>query len=351
MSIQCKYPNLVNDSTAMSEVSHIRAGERDGDYKVRVLLVDDQLIIVEAVRRMLARHHDIEFHFVTDPLAAHAAALRVRPTVILQDLILPGCDGFELIRTYKADETLRDVPVVVLSTKEEAKLKAHAFTVGAHDYLVKLPDELELTARIRHHSAGYISGLQRDAAYRSLRESQEELARANEELRRLAALDGLTGIANRRRFDEAVQTEWNRGRRQKSPLALLLCDVDHFKLYNDSLGHPAGDLCLKKMAAVLTGQLKRPADLAARYGGEEFALLLPDTDLAGALRVGEACRAGLEQLALPHPGAGCGFVTMSMGVACIVPGDSDNLDDLIARADAALYEAKRGGRNRVTPAG
>jgi two-component system, chemotaxis family, response regulator WspR len=133
-------------------------------------------------------------------------------------------------------------------------------------------------------------------------------------------------------------------------LSLLLCDVDHFKLYNDHLGHPAGDLCLKKAAAVLTNQLKRPADLAARYGGEEFALLLPDTDLAGALRVGEACRGSLEQLALPHPGAPCGNVTMSMGVACIVPGDGDTIENLIARADAALYEAKRGGRNRVSAA-
>jgi len=335
----------------MSVVSHIRAGERDdADYTARVLLVDDQLIIVEAVRRMLARHHDIEFHFVTDPHAAHAAALRHRPTVILQDLVMQGADGFQLIQAYQQDEALRDIPVVVLSTRDEAKLKAHAFAIGAHDYLVKLPDELELTARIRRHSAGYISRLQRDAAYRSLRASQDNLARVNEELRRLAALDGLTGIANRRRFDEAIQVEWSRGRRRTSPLALLLCDVDHFKLYNDHLGHPAGDLCLKKMAAVLTGQLKRPADLAARYGGEEFALLLPDTDLAGAVRVGEACRAGLERLALPHPGAPGGVVTMSMGVACIVPGEHDHPGELVARADAALYDAKRSGRNRVHPA-
>ena len=320
------------------------------DYKVRVLLVDDQLIIIEAVRRMLAGHPDIEFHAVTDPRAARAAALRLHPTVILQDLVMPGSDGFELIRSYQEDDALRDVPVIMLSTKEEAKLKAHAFAVGANDYLVKLPDRLELVARIRHHSAGYISARQRDAAYRSLRASQEELARANEELRKLAALDGLTGIANRRRFDEAAQAEWQRGRRHQSPLALLLCDVDHFKLYNDHLGHPAGDLCLKKAAAVLTNQLKRPADLAARYGGEEFALLLPDTDLVGALRVGEAGRVNLERLALPHPGAPCGRVTMSMGVACVVPGEDDTLEALIARADAALYEAKRGGRNRVNAA-
>ncbi len=316
-------------------------------YQVRVLLVDDQLIIVEAVRRMLAAHPDIAFHYVTDAKAAHAAALALQPTVILQDLVMPGADGFQLLAGYRAEESLREVPVVVLSTKEEARLKAHGFAVGASDYLVKLPDQLELVARIRHHSRGYISLLQRDAAYRSLRASQDELAQANLELRKLAALDGLTGIANRRRFDEAIDTEWQRARRGQAPLSLLICDVDHFKHYNDSLGHPAGDLCLKKTAAVLTGQLKRPADLAARYGGEEFAILLPETGLDGALKLAEDCRRHLEQLAQPHPAAPCGTVTMSIGVASALPSEGGSIEALIAAADGALYEAKRAGRNRV----
>ncbi len=335
--------------TAASTSSiHHRAGESDrASDQVRVLLVDDQLIIVEAVRRMLAGHPDIAFHYVTDPGAAHAAALALQPTVILQDLVMPGADGFQLIAGYRADERLADVPVVVLSTKEEAKLKAHGFAVGANDYLVKLPDRLELLARIRHHSRGYISLLQRDAALRSLRASQDELARANLELQKLAALDGLTGIANRRRFDEAIAVEWQRARRQHAPLALLLCDVDRFKNYNDSLGHPAGDLCLKKAASALTSQLKRPADLAARYGGEEFAILLPDTDLAGALKLAEDCRRHLEQLALPHPDGVGNVVTMSVGVASTSPAAGGSIEELVAAADAALYDAKRAGRNRV----
>jgi two-component system chemotaxis family response regulator WspR len=319
----------------------------ESSYQVRVLLVDDQLIIVEAVRRMLAAHPDIEFHYVTDPKAAHAAALALRPTVILQDLVMPGADGFQLIAGYRADESLREVPVMVLSTKEEARLKAHAFAVGANDYLIKLPDQLELVARIRHHSRGYIGLLQRDAAYRSLRASQDELARANQELQKLAALDGLTGIANRRRFDEAIAIEWQRARRQQGTLALLLCDVDCFKSYNDGLGHPAGDLCLKKVAAVMTEQLKRPADLAARYGGEEFAILLPETGLDGALKLAEDCRRRLEALALPHPGGVGGVVTMSIGVAVGTPTAGGSIEALVAAADAALYDAKRSGRNRV----
>jgi two-component system chemotaxis family response regulator WspR len=317
------------------------------DDKVRVLLVDDQRIIAEALRRMLAGHADIEFHAVASAADALPAALALRPSVILQDLVMPDADGFALIRAYRAEEALRDVPVIVLSTKEEASMKAQCFELGANDYLVKLPDRLELVARIRHHSAGYIRLLQRDAAYRSLRASQEALAHANEELQKLAALDGLTGIANRRRFDEAARFEWQRGRRHGAPLSLLLCDVDSFKLYNDHFGHPAGDLCLKKAAAVLTNQLKRPADLAARYGGEEFALLLPETDLEGALVLAEACRGELERLVLPHPRGASGIVTMSIGVACTVPGENRSLEDLIENADSALYAAKRGGRNRV----
>jgi len=317
------------------------------DDAVRVLLVDDQRIIVEAVRRMLAGQPDIVFNAVGDGRHALETALALRPTVILQDLVMPDADGFDLIRAYRAEEALREVPVIVLSARDEPALKAHGFAVGANDYLVKLPDQLELVARIRHHSAGYVRLLQRDAAYRSLRASQDALARANEELQKLAALDGLTGIANRRRFDEAFLLEWQRARRRGAPLSLLMCDVDSFKLYNDHFGHPAGDLCLKKAAAVLTGQLKRPADLAARYGGEEFAILLPDTDLDGALALAESCRAGLERLMLPHPRASCGLVTLSIGAACTVPGQDGTLEELIEAADAALYAAKRGGRNRV----
>ena len=157
------------------------------EYKVRVLLVDDQLIIVEAVRRMLAAHTDIEYHHVTDPRAALATAQALRPTVILQDLVMPGADGFDLIQDYRRDAALREVPVIVLTTKDEPKLKAHGFALGANDYLVKLPDQLELVARIRHHSNGYIKGLKCEACQSKLAECQAELAQVKAEL---AALRG-----------------------------------------------------------------------------------------------------------------------------------------------------------------
>ena len=214
-------------------------------FKVRVLLVDDQIIIAEAIRRMLADELDIEFHFVGDAQAALATAVKLKPTVILQDLVMPTIDGFELVRQFRTHPDTQDTPVILLSAKEDPKLKAQGFNVGANDYLVKLPDRLELIARIRYHSAAYINRLQRDDAFRFLRESQQKLADANIELQKLAALDGLTGIANRRRFDEAIKSEWHRALRDKRPLSIMLCDIDWFKLYNDANGHLAGDLCLK----------------------------------------------------------------------------------------------------------
>jgi two-component system chemotaxis family response regulator WspR len=217
--------------------------------------------------------------------------------------------------------------------------------------MVKLPDKLELLARVRYHSAAHISRLQRDQAFRFLRESQKNLADANIELQKLAALDGLTGIANRRRFDEYMAVEWQRGQRERQPLSLLLCDVDFFKIYNDSFGHLSGDLCLKKSAAVLTEHLKRPADLAARYGGEEFAIVLPDTMLEGALKLANSCVQHLEKLAIESPQAApFGVVTMSIGVASVVPSPHSSIEQLIESADRALYAAKKAGRNRVVSA-
>jgi two-component system chemotaxis family response regulator WspR len=210
-------------------------------FAVSVLLVDDQLLVIEAVRRMLADLPELAFHFVTDAAQAVATALRLQPSVILQDLVMPGIDGFKLIRQYRTEPGLKTVPVIVLSSKEDPKLKAHSFEVGANDYLVKLPDRLELKARISYHAAGHISRLERDQAFRFLGDSQTQLAVANIALQKLAALDGLTGLANRRHFDEALAAEWQRGAREKSPLSLLLCDIDCFKLYNDNFGHQTGD--------------------------------------------------------------------------------------------------------------
>lgn len=331
-----------------ASLSATEAGPALSAFRIKVLLVDDQVIIAEAVRRILADQDDIEFHAVTDAEQAVQAAQDINPTVILQDLVMPVVDGFDLVRRFRAHPETENLPIIVLSARDDPQLKARGFEVGANDYVVKLPDKLELVARIRYHSNAHINRLQRDEAFRSLRESQRQLALANLELNKLASLDGLTGIANRRRFDEVMQGEWQRAQRSQSALSLLLCDIDFFKGYNDTYGHQAGDLCIKKVAAVLSASVRRPADLAARYGGEEFILLLPDTDLNGALAVAEFCCRQVEALAIPHStSSAAGVVTLSIGVASAVPPASLRYEKLINRADQALYKAKSMGRNQV----
>jgi len=176
---------------------------------------------------------------------------------------------------------------------------------------------------------------------------EKELKDANRELKRLSRVDGLTGIANRRAFDERLEKEWNRAVREKTSLSLLLCDIDFFKRFNDRYGHQEGDECLKKIAAELETHAHRPADLAARYGGEEFAVILPGTDEEGAMKVGEEVRASIEALAIAHEDVVTGTTTISVGCAVMVPEGAEDVSGLIRRADAALYSAKDLGRNRV----
>jgi two-component system chemotaxis family response regulator WspR len=312
-----------------------------------VLLVDDQAIVVEAIRRMLADQPEIAFHSCTDVTLAVPMARQVKPTVILQDLVMPGVDGFTLVRFFRADPETAGVPIIVLSSKEDPRDKSRAFETGASDYLVKIPTKIELIARIKAHSRGYLLQVERDDAYRALEILKRELEASNLELARISNQDALTGLANRRRFDETLDTEIRRAARERTPLSLLMTDVDFFKKYNDAYGHPAGDECLHRVAESLSKAVRRPADLAARYGGEEFALILPSTPREGASRVAEIVRSSVEELALPHAGSDVArHVTLSLGIATLDPGDSVSPKVFVERADAALYAAKRGGRNR-----
>ncbi|WP_199086404.1 diguanylate cyclase [Bosea sp. ASV33] len=313
-------------------------------YLSMVLLVDDQVMVCEAVRRALAHHGDLDFHYCTDPLEAIAVAQRVKPTVILQDLVMPGVDGLDLVRQYRKHPALHAVPVIVLSTKEDPATKSEAFQVGANDYLVKLPDKVELIARVRYHTRAYLDHLQRDEAYRALRESQRELMRANLELERLTRIDGLTGLGNRRYFDEYLGAEWKRCQRTKSPLSVLMIDVDHFKRYNDAYGHLAGDDVLKQIAHVIQEGSTRSTDLAARFGGEEFVVILTGVPQEGASHVAERLVQGVRDLNIAH---GADRVTISVGVATAWPDAEGDPARVVNAADLALFRAKNEGRNRL----
>lgn len=313
-------------------------------YLSMVLLVDDQVMVCEAVRRALAHHGDLDFHYCTDPLEAITIAQRVKPTVILQDLVMPGVDGLDLVRQYRKHPALHAVPVIVLSTKEDPATKSEAFQAGANDYLVKLPDKIELIARVRYHTRAYLDHLQRDEAYRALRESQRELMRANLELERLTRIDGLTGLGNRRYFDEYLTAEWKRCQRTQSPLSVLMIDVDHFKRYNDAYGHLAGDDVLKQVARVIQDGSTRSTDLAARFGGEEFVVILTGVPQEGASHVAERLVQGVRDLNIAH---GADRVTISVGVATAWPDAEGDPARLVNAADLALFRAKNEGRDRL----
>lgn len=320
-----------------------------------VLLVDDQAMVAEGIRRMLADEHEIDFFYCSDPREAIGQAIEHKATIILQDLVMPDIDGMMLVRFYRANPHTRDIPVVVLSTKEEPAIKSEAFANGANDYIVKLPDKVELVARIRAHSRSYLAQLERDTAYQALRDMQQQLEHSNaqleesnRELQRLSSLDGLTGIANRRQFDKTLDLEWQRALRNCSDLSLVMIDIDYFKRFNDSYGHQAGDDALKAVALALHRIVHRPSDLVSRYGGEEFAVILPETDATGTLRVAEKMRAAVQRLDLRHMSSPVADkISISIGIATLSACGNVNPDTLLAAADDALYRAKHSGRNRI----
>jgi diguanylate cyclase (GGDEF)-like protein len=190
-----------------------------------------------------------------------------------------------------------------------------------------------------------------DQKNRELTEMRRQLEHRNRDLERISALDTLTQIANRRRFDAALRQEWRRSARDEAPLSLVFCDIDYFKRFNDTYGHQAGDECLVRVAQAMEESLNRPADLVARYGGEEFIALLVDTGTEGARMLAERMRSRVEGLHVEHRASGAGpYLTVSLGVASVVPRPAVRPEDLVDLADRALYAAKEGGRNRVVAA-
>jgi two-component system chemotaxis family response regulator WspR len=317
-------------------------------HKITVLLIDSQTIIAEEIKRALSGEEDIEFRHCSDPSKAIKLAAEINATVIFQNLVMPKVDGLMMVRYFRTNKASAKIPIIVLSTSQKASFKSEAFKLGANDYLVKLPEKIELVARIRYHSQAYISQLQRDEAFRALEKSQAQLAEANRTLQKLSSIDSLTGLANRRIFDETLKKEWNRAIRGDKPISLLMLDIDCFKLYNDHYGHQGGDSCLRKVAKGLQSALHRETDLLARYGGEEFSVVLPDTDLRGAVKVAEEMHGAIKALQLEHAKSKVSdIVTVCIGVSTIIPQKDTEPEVLLAAADQELYKAKADGRDCV----
>ncbi len=297
---------------------------RETKEKQLILIVDDLPLNLHIMTEVLGGEYELAI--ATNGKDALARAESIIPDLILLDVQMPGMNGFEVCKILKTIPRLQGVPVIFLTSMAQQEDEVAGLNLGAVDYITK-PFQIDVVRlRVRN---------------------QLELKRYRDERIRMALVDGLTGIPNRRAFDEQLTREWSRGLRNHSKLSLLMIDLDHFKSYNDTHGHLGGDDCLKQVAAALAPAL-RASDLAARYGGEEFVCLLPDTNEEGALITAERIRCQVEELQIAHGASPVSpFVTLSLGVASLTPAPGLEANLLIEMADQLLYRAKNSGRNRI----
>lgn len=296
---------------------------------VRILIVDDDQASIELIANLFRGDYEVLFALTGEKGLALAAS--AAPDLILLDLMLPDIDGFGVCTRLKADPLTRAIPVLFITGRDDSAAETHGLELGAVDYIAKPINPLVLKMRVHN---------------------QVELKQARDRLAELATTDGLTGIANRRRFDEVLTREHARHARAGDALGLIMLDIDHFKGFNDTYGHVLGDDCLRRVAQTLERRLKRGTDLLARYGGEEFVCLLADAPPAEAIfALAEELRATVAALAIPHRSSPVAdHVTISVGAitACCEPGGAPSR--LVSHADEQLYRAKSMGRNRCCTA-
>jgi two-component system chemotaxis family response regulator WspR len=337
---------------------------------LRVLIVDDQAIILEAVRRMLADASELEVHLLSDPLQSIQQALAVRPHVILLDLNMEPLDGLDVLAQLRAHPELTDISVVMLSAAEEPETKVEAFRRGANDYVVKLPSALELIARVRYHARACAAAGARESAFRALLESRAalelrnrqiedqkaQLELMNRELTEASLTDALTGLRNRRYLKfhlEQAQPVLDGPAERRQPAAghftLCLFDLDHFKQINDRYGHEIGDAVLIEVARRLRATL-RSSDGLLRWGGEEFLVVGRGCDLVGATEFAHRVQACISTEPMRLSNGQSLRVTCSLGFVPLpwvaANGERLSRDQLLNLADIALYLSKLEGRNR-----
>ncbi|HPF60096.1 MAG TPA: diguanylate cyclase [Candidatus Competibacteraceae bacterium] len=290
-----------------------------------ILVVDDVIENIEILNNILSSCYRVLF--ATNGPDALAIVREQSPDLILLDVVMPDMNGYQVCARLKQHPITREIPVIFVTAKDQEEDEETGLQLGAVDYLTKPVRSSIVKLRVGIHL---------------------ELKRYRDYLAALSMTDGLTGIPNRRRFDEFLKTEWLHAVRSRTPLSLVLTDVDHFKAYNDHYGHIAGDQCLKTVAQTLAKGLTRRTDLVARYGGEEFACVLPATDHAGALAIAERLRKHVMSQHLDHARSPTHlFVTVSMGVATLESDQHVDPQALIERADQQLYRAKQMGRNQI----
>jgi diguanylate cyclase (GGDEF)-like protein len=293
--------------------------------KPKLLVVDDQPINIQVM--YLAFAGDYHVFMATSGEQALTVCKNNPPDLILLDVVMPGMDGFEVCTRLKSDQTTSHIPVIFVTAHTDAAQETHGLSVGAVDFIAKPVNPDVVRARVKTHLT---------------------LKFQSDLLRKLVFLDGLSGVFNRRYFDQQISTEWARSVRSNSPLSLILLDVDFFKLYNDRYGHQAGDDALRTIAMALKSTLRRPADLVARYGGEEFACVLPDTSFEDAMSIAQELESKIRNQGIPHEKSTVDHVvTISLGLATRDGNTDGDAPALIGLADKLLYQAKHTGRGRV----
>lgn len=298
-----------------------------------VLIVDDEKFTRMQLRLALERE-GYQIAEADNGREAINLCNQLHPQIVLLDAMMPDMDGFECCTLLQSLEYSQYTPVLMITGLDDQESVDRAFEVGAIDFVTKPIHWPVLRQRVRR--------LIQQA------QIQRELEVANQELQRLVTIDGLTQVANRRRFEEYFTQEWQRMAREQLAISLILGDVDFFKFYNDTYGHQAGDRCLQTVANTIRNTVKRPADLVARYGGEEFAVILPKTDTEGAIMLAETICSVIRKLAIPHSSSQVSpYVTISAGVSTTIPKPGSDLQQMIEIADQALYQAKSDGRDRV----
>jgi len=295
------------------------------EKKLKILIIEDSKLNQEVLRRIL--HNDYTLDFVGDGAEALEKIKAESTDLILLDLILPGMNGFEVLSELRKCESTRSIPVIIITGRTDPEEEVKGLQLGATDYITKPFHEVVVKARV---------------------ETQIRLLKQMRIIENFGFIDTLTNIPNRRQFDQLMVREWNRAKREKTPFSIMMIDVDHFKMYNDTHGHQQGDVALQTVASTITASLKRSTDIAARWGGEEFAVLLQNTLLDGAMQVAEDIRKNIEMTEIPGTDKEADYnVTISIGVATMSPDNNTSIPDLILKADMALYKAKDTGRNRV----
>lgn len=309
----------------MSAMNAYRGLLPDG-RRPKVLVVDDQPMNIRVLNELL--REDCDVSMALDGERALELCRQQPFDLVLLDVVMPGIDGFEVCRRLKNDPATSVIPVIFVTGQEGPEDEVKGLEAGAVDFITKPIQPVVVSARVRTHLLLKLQG---------------------DMLRSIASVDGLTRVANRRRFEETLQAAWRRAVRERTPCALLMIDIDYFKLFNDRYGHPVGDVCLCQVAQALAGVLSRPYDMLARYGGEEFVALLPATDALGALEIGRRMHEAVGALQREHEDSPLGdYVSVSIGGAACMPSAGVVPTELVEQADAQLYQAKREGRDRVS---